>query len=78
MTADEIRRLDDKHLLLISTNLPVINLERYVIKFKPTAIEMKGCGKEIKVPKYERIRPRTNETTRGMPPLPDLPDGLEI
>lgn len=78
MMADEIRKLDKKKLILISTNLPPIILNRYVIKDESVAAKMGGCGKEIEIPKYPRIRPRPNDPNRGMPDLPDMPEGLNL
>jgi type IV secretory pathway TraG/TraD family ATPase VirD4 len=78
MMADEIRKLDEKKLILISTNLAPIILNRYVPEDEPVIAKVAGCSKEIEIPKYERMRPRTNENNRGMPDLPDLPNGLDI
>lgn len=78
MTADEIRKLDKKKLILISTNLPPVILDRYVTEHEPVAATITGCGKEIDIPKYPRIRPRTNEPNGGMPDLPDMPEGLSL
>lgn len=74
LTADEVRRFDKNKLLLISTDLPPISVERMMYTEPPAAMLARdSCDKEIPTPRYTPIT--RNEGNSGVP-IPDFPSGF--
>jgi type IV secretion system protein VirD4 len=58
LTADELRRLPQNHLILISTNLPPAYLETNFFRGERNAAEIHGCSIEIDFPTYGAAQPK--------------------
>jgi type IV secretion system protein VirD4 len=57
LTADELRTYSKKKMILISTDLPAITLERLWYEDRPNNIaKVSPCPHEIKVPSYEHVK----------------------
>jgi type IV secretion system protein VirD4 len=53
LTADELRRLPENNLILISTNMPPVYLEtNFFTGDKPNAAQITGCAGELATPTY--------------------------
>jgi type IV secretion system protein VirD4 len=73
LTADEVRRYDGKKLILVSTNLAPVSLNRCTCNWEPTTAKAGKCGKEIPTPRY-KCKAKPKQTAMEPPPLPPLPD----
>ncbi len=74
LTADELRRLPQNHLILISTNLPPAYLETNFYKSdERNAAEINGCSIEIDFPTYGAAQPkRVKPKKRDLPTFEDF------
>jgi len=74
MTADEVRRLKDEDLLIISTNRRPLLLQR----FNYTAAPQTAISRQLGEERTTVFTPSTEPTMELPPPLPELPDWSEL
>jgi type IV secretion system protein VirD4 len=73
LTADELRRLPQNHLILISTNLPPAYLETNFFRGERNAAAINGCSIELDFPTYGAAQPkRVNAKKRDIPTFEDF------
>jgi type IV secretion system protein VirD4 len=73
MTADEIRRLPDKQILLKSTNLPIMMLDKIQYNEPQRPAKIRACGLELEPPSYTPID-APKDKGKKKPPPPPPPD----
>jgi type IV secretion system protein VirD4 len=73
LTADELRRLPQNNLILISTNLPPTYLETNFFLGERNAAQITGCSLEIDFPTYGAAQPKKVKTKKsGIPDFADF------
>jgi type IV secretion system protein VirD4 len=75
MTADEIRRLPDSKILLKSTNLAPVVLDKIIYNEPERPAEINGCGLELEPPTYTPIgdaTPKPKGKRKPPPPPPTI------
>jgi type IV secretory pathway TraG/TraD family ATPase VirD4 len=81
MTADEIRRLPDKQILVKTTNLPPVILDKIQYNEPERPAKIRGCGLELEPPTYTPIdmdAPKGKKKKTPPPPPPDLDDDSDM